>query len=360
MAHAIATTGLFRSRDLFVHDGAKLRRIRLSAPVQALFFLILSVLVIWSLFAAAMLVRGDQNAPGQVVAADNGAGNLQALAAAAEQRARAIEQRQQLLATMMAGGEIDPAALPNTSHVALPDAVAAPLERAEDKLAAQEAEAAAQLDARYKTAARELRKLGLTPQRLGMGGPYEPVTKADPTFKALFNSWKKLDSLQDGVIAVPADKPVKAGAFTSAFGVRSDPFNGGAARHMGIDIAGPVGTPIYATADGTVTGAGWHNGGYGNLIKLDHGRGIETRYAHLSSIAVRPGERVKRGQMIGRMGSTGRSTGSHLHYEVRIDSRAVNPIPFMRSTDYLLAIRSRNGARPMDQVAQGGPERAKR
>jgi murein DD-endopeptidase MepM/ murein hydrolase activator NlpD len=129
--------------------------------------------------------------------------------------------------------------------------------------------------------------------------------------------------------------------------------------HAGIDLAGPVGTPIYATADGTVAEAGYNNGGYGNLIKLDHGRGIETRYGHLSSFTVRAGDRVKRGQMIGRMGSTGRSTGSHLHYEVRIDGRAVNPIPFMRSTDYLVAIKSRNG-HSMDQIALGGPERGKR
>ena len=74
--------------------------------------------------------------------------------------------------------------------------------------------------------------------------------------------------------------------------------------HAGIDLAGPVGTPIYATADGVVSEAGYHNGGYGNLVKLDHGRGIETRYGHMSAILVRAGQRVTRGQMIGRMGST--------------------------------------------------------
>jgi murein DD-endopeptidase MepM/ murein hydrolase activator NlpD len=206
---------------------------------------------------------------------------------------------------------------------------------------------------------RELKKLGLSPQRLSVGGPFEPATKSDPTFKALFNSWKKLDSLQDGVIAVPSDKPVRTAEFTSSFGVRTDPFGRGAAMHAGIDLAGPVGTPIYATADGIVTEAGYNSGGYGNLIKLDHGRGIETRYGHLSAFSVRLGDRVKRGQLIGRMGSTGRSTGSHLHYEVRIDGRAVNPIPFMRSTDYLVAIKSRNG-HSMDQIALGGPARGKR
>ena len=189
-----------------------------------------------------------------------------------------------------------------------------------------------------------------------MGGPFESLGKGDATFKQLFTSWKKLDNLADGAIAVPSDKPVKTAAFTSGYGVRSDPFRGRAAMHAGIDLAGPVGTPIYATGDGTVSESGYHNGGYGNLVKLDHGRGIETRYGHLSAILVRAGQRVTRGQMIGRMGSTGRSTGSHLHYEVRIDSRAVNPIPFMKSSDYLLAMQRKSfGTHSMDAVALGGP-----
>ena len=355
MTHAIRTTGLLRSRDLFVHDGARLRRIRLSVPVQITLLAIAAMMLAWSAFAAAHFLR---TAEPQVVAASDDR-QLQQLAAAAEQRAQVIEQRQKLLATMLAGGEVDPAKLPEASKTSLPAAIAAPLERAEDKLAAEETAAAERLEQRYRFATRELRKLGLSPQRLAVGGPFEPATKSDPTFKALFNSWKKLDSLQDGVIAVPSDKPVKMAEFTSSFGVRNDPFGRGAAMHAGIDLAGPVGTPIYATADGTVTEAAYNSGGYGNLIKLDHGRGIETRYGHLSAFNVRPGDRVKRGQMIGRMGSTGRSTGSHLHYEVRIDGRAVNPIPFMRSTDYLASIKSRNG-HSMDQIALGGPARGKR
>lgn len=355
MTHAIQTTGLLRSRDLFVHDGTKLRRIRLSAPVQFAFFVAAAAMLAWSAFAAAHFLGGDKAV---VVAGDTT--QLQQLAIATEQRARLIEQRQKLLATMLAGGDVDPASLPQVSAAhSLPAAIAAPLDRAEGKLAAEEAAAAERLDQRYRTATLELQKLGLSPKRLAVGGPFEPATRSDPTFKALFNSWKKLDSLQDGVIAVPSDKPVKTAEFTSSFGVRNDPFGRGAAMHAGIDLAGPHGTPIYATADGTVTDAGFNSGGYGNLIKLDHGRGIETRYGHLASFGVRAGERVKRGQLIGRMGSTGRSTGSHLHYEVRIDGRAVNPIPFMRSTDYLASIKSRN-AHSMDQIALGGPERGRR
>ena len=89
-------------------------------------------------------------------------------------------------------------------------------------------------------------------------------------------------------------------------------------------------------------------------------RGIETRYGHLSAISVRPGDRITRGQLIGRMGSTGRSTGSHLHYEVRIDGKPVNPIPFMKSTDYLVAMQKSVGSHSMDQVALGGPTGGRR
>ena len=348
-----ATTGLFRSRDLFVHDGDHLRRIRLSTPVQAVLFLVLACLVGWSAFATTRMVSGSASSASIAIPSD-----LRQLAAATELRARKIEQRQALLAAMLAGEQVDPAAIAaSTATIApLPADVSGPLARAERGMSANEGAAAQALDARYAHATAKLKKLGLEPARLGVGGPFEPITKGgDPTFKALFNSWKKLDTLQDGVIAVPSDKPVRPAAFTSSFGVRADPFQGRAAMHAGIDLAGPIGTPIYATADGTIGAAGWNAGGYGNLVKIDHGRGIETRYGHLSWVGVTPGQHVKRGDMIARMGSTGRSTGSHLHYEVRIDGRAVNPIPFMRSTDYLVAIRTRGSSASMDQVALGGP-----
>jgi len=185
------------------------------------------------------------------------------------------------------------------------------------------------------------------------GGPFESArTSFDPKFKALFLSWKRLDPVNGAAIAIPSAKPVGNASFTSAFGVRSDPFRATKAMHAGIDLAGPTGTSIYATADAYVGRVG-RVGGYGNLIELEHGKSIQTRYGHLSSILVRPGQHVKRGDLIGRMGSTGRSTGSHLHYEVRVDGRAVNPIPFMQSADYVLAAQRRAAT---TQVALGGPE----
>ena len=312
MAQALAAKlPFFRDRDLFVHDGTKLRRFRLSAPVQAFFFVILMVLVAWSAYAATRMVVSPSTVATAPVTISS---DIARLAAATELRVQQIEERQKVLAAMVAGEKVD-------------------------------AEVIAQLG---YTLAR--------PGEEGRGGPFDASTKADPTFKSLFASWKKLDNIADGAIAVPSDKPVKLASFQSAFGERTDPFERRRKMHAGIDLAAPIGTPIYATADGIVSDAGWNSGGYGNLIKVDHGSGIETRYGHLSRILVSPGQRVTRGQQIGRMGSTGRSTGSHLHYEVRISGSAVNPIPFMRSTDYLLAMKkSGGGSHSMDAVAVGGP-----
>jgi murein DD-endopeptidase MepM/ murein hydrolase activator NlpD len=199
-----------------------------------------------------------------------------------------------------------------------------------------------------------------TPQQVagfqGQGGPFEavaPLKAGDPKFKQLFMSWKKLDRIEQGTIAIPSSMPVSGTNFTSGYGVRSDPFRGRAAMHTGIDLAGPIGTQIRATADGYVQRSEWVNG-YGNLVEISHGRGIQTRYGHLSKSLVAPGQRVKRGDLIALMGSTGRSTGSHLHYEVRIDGKAVNPTPFMQTNDYLLALQRRVAAGSA-QVAMGGP-----
>jgi murein DD-endopeptidase MepM/ murein hydrolase activator NlpD len=187
------------------------------------------------------------------------------------------------------------------------------------------------------------------------GGPFEAVTPlkaADPNFKQMFMTWKKLDQVDNGSIAIPSSMPVTGTNFTSGFGVRSDPFQRRAAMHAGVDLAGPIGTRIYATADGIVNRSEWVNG-YGNLVEVNHGRGIQTRYGHLSRSMVKPGQRVKRGDLIALMGSTGRSTGSHLHYEVRLDGKAVNPVAFMQTNDYLLTLQRR--AADPTKMAMGGP-----
>jgi murein DD-endopeptidase MepM/ murein hydrolase activator NlpD len=135
---------------------------------------------------------------------------------------------------------------------------------------------------------------------------------------------------------VPYAMPVKAThRFTSGYGTRRDPKNGRLRLHSGIDLAGPRGTPIHTTADGIVTYAG-RMSGYGLTIKVRHSFGFETLYAHLSKIRVKKGQRVSRGKQIGDMGNTGRSTGTHLHYEVRVGGKAVNPMSYIKAAKNVL------------------------
>lgn len=188
-------------------------------------------------------------------------------------------------------------------------------------------------------------------------GPYSDISSAeaatatataDAGFASIFTSWKRLDGIASAAVYIPSGRPVDKLSLTSNFGVRSDPFNGSARMHKGIDIPGPVGTPIYATADGVVARAGWASG-YGNLVEISHGNGMQTRYGHMSKLIVEPNTRVRRGQIIGLMGSTGRSTGSHLHYEVRVDGAAINPLPFVAGADYMIALNTK------PPIAMGGP-----
>jgi murein DD-endopeptidase MepM/ murein hydrolase activator NlpD len=227
--------------------------------------------------------------------------------------------------------------------------LAAPFLAIENQQLAMVDRAAGAAEAKLRDTQALLRRLGLDPGRFtqasswsgtAMGGPYVPAgIDAEPRFKDLFLSWKKLDTLQAALAAVPAFMPVKDFRYTSGFGFRYDPFNGAGAMHAGLDMAGAYGEPIYASASGTVLQAGRANG-YGNLVEIGHGKGIDTRYGHLSQILVQPGEKVRQGQIIGRMGSTGRSTGVHLHFEVRVDGRAVNPRPFLDSSNYILAAQN--------------------
>ncbi len=141
-----------------------------------------------------------------------------------------------------------------------------------------------------------------------------------------------LNRYRIGAGRLPLSRPISTGAVrqTSGFGMRRHPLTGRSTMHNGLDWAGPRGTPIHATADGVVKSAG-RQGGYGNLVVIQHDFGIETYYAHLNSINVRAGQRVSRGDRIGGMGTTGASTGVHLHYEVRASGRPVNPITYIRA-----------------------------
>ncbi len=357
---------LFKPRDIFLHDGKSLRRFTIGARVQMAAACAAFVVLAWSAFAtfqAVAAMNGDMARMESQVAQMEA--DLAEMRARTQDHAALLERRQAFLAQMLSGdadADTLAAMLPETAET--PDNPLAEAYVGLDGRQQQLAEQAKDANlARYRENAQAIRQLGLNPARFhraaagGVGGPLEEVDNADPQFRELFASWRRLEQLEQGMVAIPSARPVRDSIrFTSAYGVRSDPFRGRAAMHGGIDLAGPVGTPIYATADGIVQRSEYNRGGYGNLVEINHGQGIQTRYGHMSRLIARPGQRVRRGELIGLMGSTGRSTGSHLHYEVRIDGRAVNPIPFMQSNETLLALQERvDRDRVAQPMAIGGP-----
>ena len=146
----------------------------------------------------------------------------------------------------------------------------------------------------------------------------------DEQFKALFSRWQTLDGSTStrSTVSIPSRNPIESARLSSDYGTRIHPVLGGRRGHKGIDLASPTGTPIYASADGVVSRADWFSS-YGLYVSLEHGGSIQTRYGHMSRLAVASGQRVRKGDVIGYVGSTGRSTGPHLHYEVRVNGQAV-------------------------------------
>jgi murein DD-endopeptidase MepM/ murein hydrolase activator NlpD len=183
----------------------------------------------------------------------------------------------------------------------------------------------------------DMAQLEAATPRPAVGGPFVPVklpADAGAFERQLYRvnvTRAQVDRLNRILALVPYRKPVVGEVeFTSGFGIRSDPFLGRPAMHTGLDFRASTGDPVRATANGKVASAGWA-GGYGRMVEIDHGNGLSTRYGHLSAINVKVGEPIKIGQVIGEVGSTGRSTGPHLHYETRIDGEAVDPQKFLRA-----------------------------
>lgn len=175
----------------------------------------------------------------------------------------------------------------------------------------------------------------------GVGGPFvafEPEHPKDEEFVgvalALGDRMDHLASLHDRIKKAPLGEPATSYYLSSAFGKRKDPINGRWAFHSGIDLAGPIKTPILATAPGKVVHAGW-SGKYGKMVEIDHGNGIRTRYGHLYKVLAKKGDEVRYQDQIALMGSTGRSTGSHVHYEVLVHDKPVNPLKFIEAGRYV-------------------------
>ncbi|MFM8800203.1 MAG: peptidoglycan DD-metalloendopeptidase family protein [Tagaea sp.] len=199
---------------------------------------------------------------------------------------------------------------------------------------------------------RVLRSTGLTPERVlgarasGAGGPFVPpvpegteqgYSPASLQLASLGADLERLRDMRGALRRMPFGAPLDEYAVMSGFGVRRDQFNGQLAMHGGLDLAAPMRTPVLATAPGRVTFAGW-NGEYGNLVEIQHDFGLATRYGHLTRIDVRVGQRVERRQTVGLLGSTGRSTGPHVHYEVIVDGRTVDPARYVEAIRHVRKI----------------------
>ena len=222
------------------------------------------------------------------------------------------------------------------------------MEREQIQAVAQIGAAARRQISRLKQAITET---GLSPDSLSpprgkaIGGPLVAL-KADPNGSPFERELSRMSSdyvaasrLTQIVSTLPLRRPL-AGRMeiTSGYGPRIDPFMGRMALHAGLDIREEPGTPVRATAGGKVVSAGW-SGGYGNMVEIEHENDLATRYGHLSMITVAEGQYVSPGTILGRVGSTGRSTGPHLHYEVRIDGEAVDPVRFLRASDKVAGVR---------------------
>jgi murein DD-endopeptidase MepM/ murein hydrolase activator NlpD len=224
------------------------------------------------------------------------------------------------------------------------ETVMARVEDSLDRIEGRQVNTLASLEETYDAKARRMRAV-LTEVGIDTGKHVEPATggpfvsyrlsaNASAFEKQVYRinlARAQVERLNSAVAAMPLRRPVQGEIdMTSSFGVRIDPFLSRPAMHTGIDFRGDTGEAIHVTAGGTVVSAGW-SGGYGRMVEVDHGNGLATRYGHLSEIDVQVGQTVKAGQTVGRMGSTGRSTGPHLHYETRIDGEAVNPQKFLHA-----------------------------
>ncbi len=215
-----------------------------------------------------------------------------------------------------------------------------------DKVEQTQASSLTNLEERIDTKARRMRSvladLGVDPVRSRgdgpVGGPFVPMKPPQAGASAFERQLYRvnvaraqIDRYTHTLVAVPVRKPIIGEVdMSSPFGMRMDPFLGRPAVHTGIDLRGDTGEPVRATATGRVTIAG-REGGYGNMVEINHGNGLASRYGHLSQIGVKVGQFVRIGETIGRIGSTGRSTGPHLHYETRVNGEAVDPQKFLRA-----------------------------
>ena len=358
-------TRYFPDREIYVRSGGQMRFIKISSAFQIKIATATTFAAVALLIGGALMIAVQVKTAQDRIALDaqqekvtQTASRVQAYRSSVDGMADRIEARQQKMDQMIQHyfGEVQvnpqPAAAqapaasgsqPQKISSANPAAPLAALEQRQLAFVERLSSAAA---VRAQQAEGAIRRLGLDPRSLagtarspGMGGPFIPARSArDPHLSKLATSLQQLDRMERTLLAMPNSAPAFPLSYTSGFGYRADPFTGAGALHAGMDVGGYNGQPIFAASAGRVVFVGQQNG-YGNLVVVDHGHGLETRYGHLSGFNAKVGDVVKRGQQIARMGSTGRSTGTHLHFEVRVQGRAINPRPFLEANADVLKVQ---------------------
>lgn len=356
----------FPDHELHIRSGGKLRFVRISSKFQIRLLSVVALALFgWLAFTLVMIglqVKGASDRVAldhreqQVEATEQ---RVAAYRESVEDRIARVAERQRLLDALVERHfgnlelEVDDVEPAEAEAVDAPEGEkgAALLARLEANQLAFARRLRAAVEEQTAETADAIREFGIDPRvlaRRAMGGPLQPIaaggSQLDEEITELEIALNRLAVMELSLRAIPSAKPTRLARMTSPFGIRSDPFTGGRAMHAGIDFRGSHGQGILATGGGRVISAG-RKGGYGNCVEIDHGAGVVTRYAHLARIDVRPGERVERGARIGGMGSTGRSTATHLHYEVRINGRAVNPRPLLEADSHVLEIQSLVAAR---------------
>jgi murein DD-endopeptidase MepM/ murein hydrolase activator NlpD len=365
---------LFQDHEIFIRTHGHVRFLRVSAVWQKRVALIAAaVLLVWAGATLTVFVN-------QLLTAGERAEVAQKEAAAAASEARIAKYRDRVAEIAADLDErqaqledwketyFGTAALPADAKAGAAGTAEKPLETsAIDPRLPPEAQVLARLEARQEAfsahllaavnaragkAGAAVAKLGLDPKSLvrkastGQGGPFIPwrgrIGRAGAlgkSFAALEGALFRMEVLERTLVAIPSGQPAHVLMLSSSYGYRHDPFTGASAMHSGLDFPGPLGTPILAAAPGKVVFVG-RRSGYGNVVEVDHGQGILTRYAQLSGFTTGVGTQVAAGQQIAKMGSTGRSTGSHLHFEVRLNGVAVNPRRFLEAKADVLEVKA--------------------
>lgn len=366
----------FPDREFFMRSQGQIKFVKVSARLQmTIAGAVAAALLLWLVITLAMLVSQYSISMERMelvqrqAEIESSASRVKAYRSSVEDVAKDLEKRQAFLEDIVTsyigeqaasedasavvgaadkGSSDEAAQTARKISVMVPEAAGlARMEARQIAFVEQLTRAAA---VRARNAEQAIRKFGLNPDMVAkasataQGGPFIPFkgsrnARLDPRFTALGQTLARMDALERGLVAIPSGTPALAPAITSGFGYRRDPFTGAAALHSGIDFKGAHGSAILAAAQGKIVFAGVKSG-YGNCVEVAHGNGLVTRYAHLSSIGVRVGQKVEKGERLGGMGSTGRSTGTHLHFEVRHNDRAMNPRPFLEANRDVLKIQA--------------------